>query len=153
MNTRLVDRSALDLGLFFWALPLVLFGSFVIKAKDSHWTRFMGVASQPSTREISSTIAPSEKEKSLDRRISTAVRRAARYLPGEHRCLAQALACQIMLSQLGRPGTVVIGLRPNHQSSTWDSHAWLVTDEGIILGGEVAGDFVPVTTYRKASST
>lgn len=149
LNNRPVCRRLGDLVYFTWAVPLVLFGSAVKNLKNPHWTKVLGIAHQPSEQESSSQIAGPNNGISRHRGIATAVRRAARYLPGKHNCLTQALAGQIMLSQLGTPGTVIIGLKPTRGNSAWDTHAWLVSSEGIILGGEVAGDFVPVTSYRK----
>jgi hypothetical protein len=86
-------------------------------------------------------------------RIAQAVARAARYLPGHHKCLAQAMAGQILLSLRGTPGTVIVGLKHSPQTTSWDAHAWLIGSRGIILGGDASENFVPVTAYSKKPTT
>jgi hypothetical protein len=61
----------------------------------------------------------------------------------------QAIAATHMLRVLKRPSQVVIGLRPDPQGGEWDSHAWVTTESGTVIGGEVAQEFTAVTVYRK----
>ena len=91
-------------------------------------------------------------EHDVEAAIGRAVARAARYLPGEHLCLAQAIAGQRMLAAKGIPGTVMVGLKNTGSKVRWDAHAWLIGPRGIIVGGGVSSDYSPVTAYRRATT-
>ena len=108
----------------------------------------MGAPASPSDAEIASSPI-SLLEHDIESAIGRAVERAARYLPGEHLCLAQAIAGQRMLVAKGIPGTVVVGLKDRGSEAPWDAHAWLIGTRGIVVGGSVSSDFSPVTSYRR----
>lgn len=109
----------------------------------------MGTPGKPSAKELAASKSSSTASDVRESDLGIAIKRAARYLPGTHKCLAQAIAGQMMLSSLGTPGTVIIGLRPD-SSGPWDGHAWLIGQSGIVVGGEIAQNFTPVTAYRKS---
>jgi hypothetical protein len=54
-----------------------------------------------------------------------------------------------MLRVLKRQSHVFIGLRPSPEGGEWDSHAWVTTEDGTVIGGEVAPEFTPVTIYSR----
>ena len=85
--------------------------------------------------------------------IRQAVKRAARWLPGTHKCLAQAIAGQLLLKKAGQAGDIVIGLKSSPSGEPWDTHAWLMGANGIVLGGEIAHQFTPVTVYRPVENS
>jgi hypothetical protein len=57
-----------------------------------------------------------------------------------------------MLRVLKRPSQVFIGLRENPEGGEWDSHAWVTTEDGAVIGGEVAHEFTPVTIYLRGNN-
>ena len=87
---------------------------------------------------------------SLDRLellLGKAVRRAARFIPGNHNCLSQAIAGQKLLGLFGKECHVAIGFDAHRKSERFESHAWLFTPHGVVLGGEVAHNFTPVSVH------
>lgn len=66
-------------------------------------------------------------------RVGWAVRSAAARVPGA-RCLAQALACYLLLDWHGMPGTLVVGarLRPDGRLA---AHAWVEYGGAAVIGG------------------
>jgi hypothetical protein len=74
-------------------------------------------------------------------RAAWAVRSAARVVP-RATCLAQALAMQRMLARRGRSSKMEVGVARNHKGL--EAHAWLVCDGEVVIGGEEAGQFVPL---------
>ncbi|HYP45900.1 MAG TPA: lasso peptide biosynthesis B2 protein [Propionibacteriaceae bacterium] len=80
-----------------------------------------------------------------DRRVAVDLRRAERRLPWTLNCLDRAVAGQLLLRRRGGAGTVVIGL--DRLDPAGVPHAWLVTSDSVIVGGEVAGRFVAATAF------
>jgi hypothetical protein len=142
--------SLKEVALFLWAIPLVALGSLAKTTPGSKWTALMGEPGTPSLQDTAGSESSSLASDSRERELGVAIKRAAYYLPGTHKCLAQAIAGQMMLSSLGIPGTVIIGLKPD-PSGPWDGHAWLMGQSGIIVGGEIANHYTPVTAYRKSA--
>ena len=69
------------------------------------------------------------------RRLARAVARGAARLPGESRCLAQAMALQWMLRRRGLGGVIHLGVLPGDKRGGLDDlHAW-VTRSGEVLVG------------------
>lgn len=78
------------------------------------------------------------------RRLARAVERAAAHLPGESRCLAQAVALQWMLRARGQPGLLSFGVRPEQRQGGLDTlHAW-VSRGGEVLIGASEERYLPV---------
>ena len=84
------------------------------------------------------------------RRLFLAVATAARRLPGEHRCLAQALTAQPLLGRRGVRASLAIGVRagapgaarlptvvPLAAGGGLFAHAWLQLRGRVIFGGPV----------------
>lgn len=66
--------------------------------------------------------------------VSIAVRRAAKYLPGEYVCLPQAIAGMLMLKSQNQAPLLILGVRTD-PSKSLKAHAWLVSQKSILLGG------------------
>lgn len=82
---------------------------------------------------------------SIERQVASALRRAERRLPWTLNCLDRAVAGQLLLRRRHRPGTVVIGLDRDDPAGV--PHAWLVTADAVLVGGDVAGRFVAATAF------
>lgn len=80
------------------------------------------------------------------RRIRWAVQAAARHLPWECRCLAQALVGQILLAQHGIAGTLYLGVRRDAHGAT-SAHAWLRSGTIYVTGGRGHGHFQVIATF------
>jgi hypothetical protein len=91
----------------------------------------------PARRRI--TIEPSPA------RYTLAVTRAARLVPAG--CLPQAIAAHCLLRREGQPSRVVFGVAHDKDGGL-DAHAWLCDDGGILLGGETAKHYRPLTPLR-----
>ncbi len=114
----------------------------------TRWSRVIGEHAQvPRTWEATSEQAVPVRSADLDEeRVRRAIRRASDRLPWTPSCLAQAAAGQIMLRRRGKPGVVVIGLRP--AEGEWDAHAWLLGARGALTGGLDAEGFTPTTVFE-----
>lgn len=93
---------------------------------------------------------PRRAQSEVEMRIARAIRRGAQRLPWHSSCLAEATAGQVMLRRRGKPGVVVIGLRPNstHPQGRWDAHAWLLGAQGALTGGPAAAGFTATTVFE-----
>jgi hypothetical protein len=114
----------------------------------SRWSRVIGEHSQVPTKwEATPDQTVPVRSADLDEeRVRRAIRRASERLPWTPSCLAQAAAGQIMLRRRGKPGVVVIGLRP--ADGEWDAHAWLLGARGALTGGQAAEGFTPTTVFE-----
>ena len=65
--------------------------------------------------------------------LAWAVRNTARIVPFAH-CLTQALSLQYLLGQQGMTSTIRVGVQMA-SNGTLDSHAWLIHDGTVLLGG------------------
>ena len=69
------------------------------------------------------------------RRLARAVVLGAARLPGESRCLAQAMALQWMLHRRGLGGVLLLGVRPGHaRGGLNDLHAWVTHANEVLIG-------------------
>lgn len=140
--------SLLELFLFFWACSIVPVAT-ILKRNPRWLHRFLGPATPP----LASLAFPATHELTqTENSISLAAKRASYWLPGEHNCLSQAIAGHAMLTQRGVRAPIVIGMKQAEGSSEWETHAWLVGAHGIVLGGEIAGQFTPTTIYHGRKS-
>ena len=81
------------------------------------------------------------------RRLTKAVLRAAHRLPGETRCLAQAMALAWMLRRRRMECALVLGVRRGmSRGSIADLHAWVVRDGETLIGEDNSG-YVPVIGF------
>ena len=114
----------------------------------TRWSRVIGVHAGVPT-EWDATPEQSVPVRSGDieeERVRRAIRRGAARLPWTPSCLAEAAAGQIMLRRRGKPGVVVIGLRP--ADGEWDAHAWLLGERGALTGGIASEGFTATTVFE-----
>lgn len=119
--------SAIRLGL--WLLPVKTVGHFVGWLSRSH-SRATADAS------------------SLSDRVSRAVRRASRVVPGAS-CLTQALAVQGLLERHGLQTRLHIGVT-SEGGQTMRAHAWLDSQGVTVIGGAGAEQWTPLLTVEGA---
>lgn len=80
----------------------------------------------------------------LGRAVGRMVRRVARRLPFEARCLPRAMAAQWMLRRRGVSGRLWIGVRRPAPERPLDYHAWLTVDGESVIGGRPTRSWVPL---------
>ena len=69
------------------------------------------------------------------RRLARAVMRGAARVPGECRCLAQAMALQWMLRRRGLGGVIHLGVLPGDKRGGLDDlHAWVTHANEVLVG-------------------
>ncbi len=66
--------------------------------------------------------------------IVWAVSVASRYLPGEVKCLARALATQILLHRYGYTATLCLGVAKGEKGQL-EAHAWVESQGEVVIGG------------------
>lgn len=81
--------------------------------------------------------------------VARAVRIAARHLPWECKCLAQAMAAQKMLRRRRLATTLYLGLAKGGGGDERElsAHAWLRCGDMIVTGGEAMGLFTVVSMF------
>lgn len=72
-------------------------------------------------------------------RLARATRRTVPLVPGDSRCLVQALVLAGLLARRGTPSTVVIGVQPT--ADVLDAHAWVELEGRPLLP---TGGFAPL---------
>lgn len=83
--------------------------------------------------------------------VNQAIRTATYYLPGQAKCLAQALVTQILLKQYGYDCDLLIGVAKNEQKGL-TAHAWIERNGQILIGGN-ANNLSSFTTLFSINST
>ena len=95
------------------------------------WRKWLGVPAEADTGDARLRIA----ENLSRRRLAQAVTRGAARLPGECRCLAQAMALQWMLRRRGLGGAIHLGVRPGDRRGGLDDlHAWVTHASEVLVG-------------------
>lgn len=74
-----------------------------------------------------------------------AIETASEYTPGSKTCLVRALAAQVLLARWGYPALLHIGVLKG-EGGQLQAHAWLESEGEVLIGGEEAGSFTPLTT-------
>ncbi len=97
-------------------------------------------AQSPETVDSGQTMAAQE--------IGWAVSAAARRVPWDSRCLAQALAATAMLRRRGMEGTVSFGAKQG-KPAAFEAHAWLRVGRCIVTGGPGHEGFKTFTTFAR----
>jgi len=98
------------------------------------WAPLRWVGRDMGASTVESPVAHPPEQTGRVRQIGWAVRTAARHLPWDCRCLAQALAGRRMLKRRGMPSTVYLGVDRGRRD--WlDAHAWLRSGEVVLTGG------------------
>ena len=82
-------------------------------------------------------------------RVERAIGRTGRFVPGA-RCLAQALAGQVLLGRRGAPSDLRIGVARG-DGRRLVAHAWLEKDGRAILGGPAGDEYTPLGDHRDVS--
>lgn len=73
-----------------------------------------------------------------------AVKAASRHLFFTPTCLVQALALRTLLLRKGYTSRLRLGVAKD-SDALMDAHAWLEMDGRVLIGGEAAGRFVPLS--------
>ena len=112
---------------------LILARVLVAQVRFGRWRPWLGtpVAPQPGDAmlRLDANLA--------QRRLARAVVRAARRLPGESRCMAQAMALHWMLRLRAMGGVLHIGVLPGAARGTLDDlHAWVTRSGEVLLGAD-----------------
>jgi hypothetical protein len=84
-------------------------------------------------------------------RIAFVIPRMALRLPWRADCLVQSLAGQAMLRRRGIASTIAVGTA-RHPDGRFEAHAWLVCENDVILGGDIAR-FVPLIDSGSGTGT
>lgn len=80
---------------------------------------------------------------SIDK-VAWAVSVASRYMPGKVKCLARALATQILLGQVGHHAQVRIGVAKS-EAGLLEAHAWVESQGRVVIGNlKDLGRFTPL---------
>ena len=143
LDSRITLKSLI---FFAWALPLTLYGSVVRRRPAAVLGRVLG---HPSEVTKDRKLQQTPTSDAIELLVGLSAKRAARFLPGDHNCLTQAIAAQQMLRFLGKSSQVLIGLKQNPGEDQWAAHAWLNTPIGNVVGGEVSGTYTPVTVFHQ----
>ena len=112
---------------------LVLARLLVAQVTFGRWRRWLGApvaaqAGDPRLR-LDDNLA--------QRRLARAVVRASGHLPGQSRCLAQAMALHWMLRRRALGGVIHIGVLPGSNRGTLDDlHAWVTRLGEVLVGGD-----------------
>ena len=77
--------------------------------------------------------------------LAFAIKIASKYLPSIT-CLARALSLQRLLSANGHVSELTIGV--DNADGVFGAHAWLSCEGRILIGGEEAVKFRPLTVWR-----
>ena len=67
-------------------------------------------------------------------KVVWAVEVASRYMPGRVKCLARALATQVLLGRCGHLAQLRIGVAKSEQGQL-EAHAWVESQGRIVIGG------------------
>lgn len=88
-------------------------------------------------RLLSRVMQPKSKLQEADRvsisQVVWAVSVASRYMPGGVKCLARALATQVLLSQQGHTADLHIGVAKG-EGGQLEAHAWVESQGQIVIG-------------------
>lgn len=81
-------------------------------------------------------------------RVVWAVTVVSRYMPGEVKCLARALATQILLARHGYQAQLRIGVAKGERGQL-EAHAWVESQGKIVIGGiKNLGRYTPLPTLE-----
>ena len=112
---------------------------------------FRSIAAWLGTAGAESSSAATSDELRAAEEIGWAVGVLGRRVPGDGRCLAQALAATRMLRHRGLEGTVTFGVREG-ASAGFDAHAWLRMGSCVVTGGPGYQEFKAFTTFARKRS-
>ena len=75
--------------------------------------------------------------------VVRAVRGVSRRIP-KATCLTQAIATRILLSRMGMPSELKLGVARNPDTGCFEAHAWIEYEGRVIIGGTLPGRYVPL---------
>ena len=140
----------------FWRLPpatrrmaleaavlLALSRALVRYVPLRHWRSCLDTSAPPGR---CATAAGSSGTESGSRAVGWVVRRVARRLPFDARCLPQAVAAQWMLRRRRIPSQLRLGARDG-TGPDMEMHAWLLVDGEAVVGGENAETYTPLPPF------
>lgn len=82
------------------------------------------------------------------RQVARAVDRGAARLPGDSRCLPQAMAVHWMLRRRGLGSLLLVGVRPGaRRGNPDDLHAWVIHADDVVIGGD-GERFAPLAAFE-----
>lgn len=114
------------------ALLLLLAREIVARMPFDRWRRWFGTAASP-TEPHSAALDPASTLRG--RRVARAVGQAAYHLPGDFKCLPQAMAVCWMLRRRAIPASMVFGVADaRSRGSLHDLHAWVSSGSDVIIG-------------------
>ncbi|MEI7847424.1 MAG: lasso peptide biosynthesis B2 protein [Chloroflexota bacterium] len=147
---KLSSRSLLELFLFsqafFWLLVMQLGIAFFHFQDIARW---IGLKTDVST----SPPAPVGGQFPVSKQIAWAISASARRTPWISTCLAQALACAILLRGWHIPGLVYLGLAKDASSKGgYAAHAWLRCGDAILTGASGHERFQVIAVFRTAKA-
>lgn len=94
--------------------------------------------------ESSATLSP--ETAIVARRVSWAIRSAARLTPWKSNCLAQAITAKRMLQRRGIGSTLYLGVNKNEQGGL-AAHAWVRCGQFWLTGGQGHQHYTVVSTF------
>jgi hypothetical protein len=150
LNARQQRISPIELAAFAASSFFVVYGTLSRSLGVGLLKGSLGCPISPDVANVLPIQPTSDKFEAI---VGQSIRRAARFVPGNHNCLSQAIAGKELLRILGRDSQIVIGFEADRKVVRFESHAWLVTDNGIVVGGEIAHQFNPVSIYSSSQPT
>ena len=121
--TALLTIGTVRLGL--WLLPFQIWRHLIAEMRQTNHQR--------------------QKTQSVDK-VVWAVAVASRYMPGEVKCLARALATQVLLAQRGYGAQLHIGVAKS-KGGHLEAHAWVESQGRVVIGGlKDLGRYTPLPT-------
>jgi hypothetical protein len=92
--------------------------------------------------------ARSAGDRAIPGQVAWAVTVVSRYVPGPTTCLSRALTVQGMLSRLGSPSRLHVGVIRGTQGEV-EGHAWVDCEGRILVGGTTSelGQFTPLAVF------
>lgn len=112
---------------------------------------YAGALGQPHPAGFTTDFTPDDAR--LLRDIRWAIDAINRTVGGRFTCLMQAMAGKAMLNRRGVENTLVLGAKLKREEADpggapMAAHAWLRVGRLVLLGGEAAVGYVPVTSYH-----
>ena len=79
--------------------------------------------------------------------VARFISNCSRLVPWDSKCLAQAAVGKIMMRKKNIPATVYFGVKKGDETEKIKAHAWLCVGSEIILGGDVADQYTPISMF------
>lgn len=112
---------------------LILARLLVARVRFGRWRPWLGIPASPQAGDATLRLDTNLAQ----RRLARAVVRAAGRLPGESRCLAQAMALHWMLRRRNLGGVLHVGVLPGEARGTLDDlHAWVTRSGEVLIGAD-----------------